>query len=135
MSGTRAGGKFYAPGQEDRFKRDMILALQASEEGVEVFQIENEEKEPGFPDVIVLEPSGRYKLCEFKVSDERGVITFEPSQPRFYRRHPGLDITIIAWNVPAGRPHRVSASAVLRCVSETKTLKYRLTVRDAGATA
>jgi hypothetical protein len=40
----------YAPGQEDRFKADVLREWASRNDGWTYFQIENEEKEPGFPD-------------------------------------------------------------------------------------
>jgi hypothetical protein len=62
------------------------------------FEIENEEKEPGMPDVLTIHPTLPAHFTEFKYSDKNGVIEFRKSQPLFYRQHSDLLIQILAWD-------------------------------------
>ena len=63
-----------------------------------VFEIENEEKEPGFPDLLRVDFMGRAFFYEIKVARKRGRFTFESTQPRFYKSHPMLNIMVIVWD-------------------------------------
>jgi len=63
----------------------------------ECFCIESEETEPGFPDVIARKDM-KFDFIEFKVSDQKGMIKFQRTQPLFYKKHPRLNITITALN-------------------------------------
>jgi hypothetical protein len=114
----------YAPGQENKFKMDMIRRwAEDTDKARTYFCIETESTEPGFPDVLILSRyGGAYSLFEFKVSDERGVITFKKSQPLFYKKHADLYIRIIAWDVPGNRAVVIQPSSVVR----SKTLKIKL---------
>jgi hypothetical protein len=93
----------YRGGQETRFKKDLITQIRKvwNPEST-VFRIETEETEPGFPDLLMCNAIRKnyYMLLEVKVSDSRGVITFQPAQLRFYRRHPSLNSMGVAWDVP-----------------------------------
>jgi hypothetical protein len=111
----------YRPGQEDKLKADVIKAWERRYEEWEHMQVENEEKEPGFPDVISLSLKC-YLLTEFKVSDRDGVIEFQKTQPLFYRRHPNLRIDILAWDVPGQRLVSISPREIVK----TKMLKFNV---------
>lgn len=63
-----------------------------------VFCIETEETIAGFPDVLVLDYLGKATFFEFKYSSSGGKIKFQPTQPAFYRKHPDLDIYVVAYN-------------------------------------
>jgi hypothetical protein len=84
-------------------------------------RIETEETEPGFPDVAGFS-ANCYILTEFKVSDAKGVIEFQKSQPLFYRKHPKLRIGILAWDVPGKRVVSISPQEIL----EAKALKFKI---------
>jgi hypothetical protein len=82
---------------EAKFKAAIIKLWKS--EGIfdEIFCIETEETEPGFPDVMVkLNDQEVYKFFEFKVSDAKGLIEFTKNQPRFYLFHRGMDIQVLA---------------------------------------
>ena len=88
------------------------------------FEIENEEKEPGMPDVLSI--SGKRScpayFTEFKRSDEKGVIKFEKTQPLFYRQHNDLPIEILAWDVPRNRVVLITPEEVV----EAKALRIAI---------
>jgi hypothetical protein len=87
------------------------------------FEIENEEKEPGMPDVLAINPSLPSYFTEFKCSDKHGVIEFRESQPRFYRQHRDLPIQILAWDCRGdGRVIHLEPSEVI----DAKKLRIRL---------
>ena len=58
--------------------------------------IETEETVPGFPDVLAVDGNGKVHLIEFKVSDKRGVIRFQPTQPAFYKMNMDIPIHVVA---------------------------------------
>jgi hypothetical protein len=115
----------YISGQERRFKRDVIQALERQADGWSFFCIESPGTADGFPDVLALSDKGRYQLYEFKVSDAHGVIHFQKTQPLFYRKHSDLDIWIVAWNTPLGRSERFPAGRIVAA----KSLRFRLPKR------
>ena len=90
----------FNPGEEQEFKTEMIRCKRFLHPGRTYFEVENEEKEPGFTDTIEVLENQRAIFAEYKVSDNFGVIEFQKSQPLFYRRNRQLDIRIIAWSVP-----------------------------------
>ena len=92
----------YRPGEEHRFKAEVIRARESRNARLRHFLTETEGTEPGFPDVLSAQ-GGRYLLIEFKVSDASGVLHFQNTQPGFYRKHLGLNICIAAWDVPGAR--------------------------------
>jgi hypothetical protein len=87
------------------------------------FEIENEEKEPGMPDVLTLIPDSSAFFTEFKYASRNGVIAFQKSQPLFYRQHRDLLIQILAWDGRAGgRVVHLEPSEVV----DTKSLRIAL---------
>jgi hypothetical protein len=112
----------YISGQERRFKQDVLRELERQEGGWSFFCIESPGTADGFPDVLALSDKGRYQLFEFKVSDAHGVIHFQKTQPLFYRKNSGLDIWIIAWNVPLARAERFPAERIV----QAKSLRFQL---------
>ena len=84
---------------EQAFKMGWIEYLQKTEP-CDVFEIENEEKEPGFPDVLSINrQTGVATLYEIKVAREGGVFKFEKTQPRFYVTHPQLNILVVIYDM------------------------------------
>jgi hypothetical protein len=113
----------YRSGEEERFKQDVIRRWEARRGATwSFFCIESPGTADGFPDVLALSDLGKYGLYEFKVSDKRGVIRFQKTQPRFYRTHLGLDIWIVAWNVPLNREERIPAADIVAA----KSLRFQL---------
>jgi hypothetical protein len=66
------------------------------------FEIENEEKEPGMPDVLTMSPSLPAFFTEFKYAGKDGVVGFQKSQPLFYRQHRSLLIQVLVWDCRMG---------------------------------
>jgi len=86
------------------------------------FEIENEEKEPGMPDVLSVSNKLPAFFTEFKVSDSKGVIEFQKTQPLFYQRHKDkMLIDILAWDAPRKRVVQISPTEVL--ISHSKASK------------
>jgi hypothetical protein len=112
----------YAPGQEARLKADVLAQWRKRPSMTTHFQIETEETEPGFPDVLSVRARD-YWLTEFKVSDRNGVITFQKSQPRFYKKHTGLAMAILAWDVPEDRLARITTDEI---VTAANPLAFKL---------
>lgn len=92
--------------------------------------IETEETQRGFPDLLAISKvSGVSKLFEYKVSDKDGVITFQKTQPPFYKRNPFLDITVVAYDVRFGEVIRFKVDSLFDDESEDRlrdNLKVRL---------
>jgi hypothetical protein len=64
-----------------------------------LFEIENEEKEPGMPDVLAIHSHQPAYFMETKYIGKDGKIKFKPSQPRFYKTNfPKVHIQIFAWD-------------------------------------
>ena len=85
----------------------------------EVFEIENEEKEPGFPDVLCIDLATSHSIFfEIKVAERGGVFKFEPSQPRFYKLHPMLRIQVVVWDAQEKRVYCVGAQRAAEAVLE-----------------
>jgi hypothetical protein len=112
----------YQSGEEERFKQDSIRAWESRRNGWSYFCIESPGTADGFPDVLALSNSGAHMLWEFKVSDARGVVRFERTQPSFYRKHQDLNIWALAWSVPSQRAIFIPA----RDIVAAKSLRYRL---------
>jgi hypothetical protein len=105
---------------EQEFKQAVLKAWRKNTITLTYFEIENEEKEPGMPDVLAVFPSAPAFFTEFKYAGKNGVIEFQKSQPLFYRQHRDLHIQILAWDGRAdGRvvyldPSEVIAAKTLR---------------------
>ena len=82
-----------------------------------VFEIENEEKEPGFPDVLAIDNDDVARFYEFKVARKSGNFKFESTQPRFFNRHSYLKIYVMVWDAERHDmyciPATIAANAVL----------------------
>jgi hypothetical protein len=117
-------GLVYGPFKnEQEFKQAVMKAWRKNYLEHTSFEIENEEKEPGMPDVLTLIPDCPSFFTEFKYADKNGVIEFRKSQPLFYRQHPDLRIQILAWDGRAdGRVVHLDPSEVV----DAKTLRVTL---------
>jgi hypothetical protein len=82
---------------EADFKRAVIKTWQ-QDFLYRVIEIENEEKAPGMPDVLLISRKLPAILTEFKVADQNGDIKFQRTQPLFYKQHEDLLIGILAWD-------------------------------------
>jgi hypothetical protein len=87
---------------EQEFKQAVLKAWRGDNRQYTFFEIENEEKEPGMPDVLAVHPSEPAYFTEFKYAGKGGVIEFRKSQPLFYRQHRDLPMQILAWDGRAG---------------------------------
>jgi hypothetical protein len=83
---------------EQAFKQAVLKSPVFKDAGFSVFEIENEEKEPGMPDVLAMHYDFPAFFIEFKYADKNGVIEFRKSQPLFYKHHQGIRIEILAWD-------------------------------------
>ena len=128
----RLEGDRFFPGQEQQFKMETQRAYR--QPGLTVFEIENEEKEPGFPDTLEIKIDrairrGPYgcarpewvEFVEYKVSDSRGYIEFRKDQPLFYKRHSDLRIMVRAWSVPDQRGYIFGANEILQACQHRAT--------------
>jgi hypothetical protein len=129
-------GLVYGPFKnEQEFKQAVIRAWRKNEPECTYFEIENEEKEPGMPDVLMVSPSMPAYFTEFKYADKNGVITFKKSQPLFYRQHRDIIIQILAWDCRMeGRIVQLDPSEVTGAKSLRISLpEYIGTVIDCGS--
>ena len=86
------------------------------------FEIEDEEKEPGMPDVLSISNKLPAFFTEFKISDNDGTVVFQKTQPLFYRRHEDLLIDILVWDAPRKRVVSITPGEVVRA----KSLKIKI---------
>ena len=93
-----------------------------------VFEIENEEKEPGFPDVLKIDFLGRATFFEIKVARKGGRFKFESTQPRFYKSHPHLKIWVAVWDAENHMAYFIDALEAADKVLEKSSLT--LNVRE-----
>jgi hypothetical protein len=85
----------------------------------EVFEIENEEKEPGFPDLLCVDLSTSHTMFfETKVAEKGGKFKFEPTQPRFYKAHPLLRIQVVIWDAEQKKVYCVGAQRAAQAALE-----------------
>ena len=112
---------------EQDFKTWCIDYLKQGKSDV-VFEIENEEKEPGFPDLLRVDFMERAFFYEIKVARKGGRFKFEPTQPRFYKSHPMLNIKVIVWDAETHVAFFISAFEAADKVLEKGSLT--LNVRE-----
>jgi hypothetical protein len=118
------GGCIIFPGEEQRFKTTVINNQRSKI--LQVFEIENEEKEPGFPDSLEILRGTAHAdgypyinlsiLVEYKVSDKNGIIKFESKQPLFYKNNSFLMIVVRAWSVPDQTGYQFHAVDILEAL-------------------
>jgi hypothetical protein len=102
---------------EQEFKQAVLKKWRTGVLGYTYFELENEEKEPGMPDVLAIS-SFQAGFFEFKYADQDGVITFQKSQPLFYKQHEDIPIDIIAWDSRfGGRIVKLHPSEVINAKS------------------
>ncbi len=111
----------FGPGSEQAFKVAVIHSRATAT--LRIFEVENEEKEAGFPDSLEmylaslpgdLSPA---QLVEYKVSDIVGFIEFQSKQPLFYARNDGIAIVIRAWSVPDQKAYEYDSFTVFKALS------------------
>ena len=104
------------------FKKKLVKLLKEDKNGFkDVIEIENS-VEPGMPDIITIDIFDRVVFIEIKYA-RKGVITFKRSQLPWYRRHPDLIITIVAYNDKTKNLHTISAKHILK---NTTTTSFKL---------
>ncbi len=116
--------KSFRKGQEEAFKK--YKTTQWQNEGNSVLWIESPETAVGCPDTIEFENQSAM-LYEFKVSDENGDITFDKSQPLFYKKNGNIPMRVIAYD---SKNHKevvmdtdTALAAIVKKISTTINLK------------
>ena len=104
---------------EQEFKKLYTISRLRQREAVtakqKLFCIETEETVAGFPDVMELTTfcgKTTARFFEFKISDARGNIKFQPTQPSFFKQNYELDIKVIAYNRVSRRVHLFSTDEI-----------------------
>jgi hypothetical protein len=87
-----------------------------------IFEIETEEKEPGFPDVLLIDSEGYAIFYETKVAYKGGRFEFEPTQPKFYRAHPNLAIYVVVLDKEKDMVHMVTAAQAAQEALDNQSL-------------
>ena len=109
---------------EEAFKQAVLKVLRTHPK-YKRFEIENEEKEPGMPDVLSISASLPSFFTEFKISDGKGIIEFTKDQPLFYKQNEDLLIDILAWDIRFNRVVALTPSEVLKALKANTNLKLR----------
>jgi hypothetical protein len=89
--------------QESDFKAAVLKKWRTDSPWITRFEIENEDKAPGMPDCLSVSNKLPAFFTEFKISDSKGVIKFQKTQPLFYKQNSDLLIDILAWDAPRQR--------------------------------
>ena len=106
---------------EEAFKQAVLKVLRTHPK-YKRFEIENEEKAPGMPDVLSISESLPSFFTEFKISDAKGVIEFQKTQPLFYKQNEDINIDILVWDIRFNRTVSISPKEVIA----TKSLKIKI---------
>lgn len=108
----------YAFKNEQEFKTAWMNYLR-KQNYCEVFEIENEEKEPGFPDLLCIDLATSHSMFfEIKVASRGGVFKFEATQPRFYKLHPMLRIQVVVWDAQERKVYCIGAQRAAQAALE-----------------
>lgn len=115
---------------EQKFKEYWKLMLQDGSfyRPLAVFEVENEEKEPGFPDLLLVDSDNEAVFYEMKVAWKGGRFTFEPTQPRFFKAHQNLSIFVVVFDAEKQELFEIKAQLASQAVLEKGSLM--LSVRD-----
>lgn len=100
---------------EQSFKRLYLKMFPLCHQEHKLFCIETEETVKGFPDVMEVIRIGdelHTFFYEFKFSDKRGNIKFQPTQPAFYRSNAFMKVCIIAYNCSTNKIHEFLANDI-----------------------
>lgn len=97
-----------------------------------IFNIETEETVAGFPDVmeLLIDSTIRAHFYEFKFSDRRGNIKFQPTQPAFYKRNPEMEICVVAYNCVSKRVHLFRTNEIFDKGSPYYTTNARINLNE-----
>ena len=109
---------------EAQFKA-ALLNLFKERKNSTYFEIEEGEKNPGFPDILGITLYRDATLIETKVSDENGTIVFQKTQPLFYKKYSGLPIRILAWDIRYNYVVEITPNEVVKA----KSLRIKLPER------
>ena len=118
---------------EQEFKKLYCVAeLKKRNAGQKIFNIETEETVAGFPDVmeLLIDSTIRAHFYEFKFSDRRGNIEFQPTQPAFYKRNPEMNICVIAYNCVSKRVHLFRTNEIFDKGSPYRTINTRINLNN-----
>jgi hypothetical protein len=108
----------YSYANEQAFKRAWMRHIEC-QFPCDVFEIENEEKEPGFPDLLCVTHGGGYaQFFEIKVARKGGIFKFEPTQPLFYRQHPFMRIMVVVWDAEQKQIYTFGSQVAARAALE-----------------
>lgn len=108
-------GKEYSKCKDEQsFKMLWLKNNSTSNKHHKFFCIETEETVRGFPDVmeVYCSENNTVKFYEFKFSDSKGKIKFQPTQPSFYRNNADMNIEVIAYNQKSQKVHRFYVSNI-----------------------
>ena len=117
--------------EEQDFKKLYIVSeLKKKYQGTiqRIFCIETEETVAGFPDVmeLLIDSTIRAHFYEFKFSDKRGNIKFQPTQPAFYKMYPEMEICVVAYNCVSKRVHLFRTNEIFDKSSPYYTTNARI---------
>ena len=117
---------------EQEFKKLYCVAeLKKQNAGQKIFNIETEETVAGFPDVMetVTISAGSCTQAffyELQISDQSGIIKFQPTQPAFYKQNSELPIKVVAYNRFSKRVHVFSTNEIFNKDSPYYTTNRRI---------
>lgn len=96
------------------FKKALIQKLLAKKRNLSIYEIENPEKEPGMPDVLVMSMDEPAVLIETKFIRKDGRVKFQPSQPLWYMKNKNVYVFVIAWDSRSNTPVLLLTPDILR---------------------
>lgn len=113
----KEGVEYWKCKDEQQFKMEYIRrgGIHLCAEDHKIFCIETEETVKGFPDVmevVKINHSLITSFYEFKFSDSKGRIKFQPTQPAFYKNNKFMDVQVIAFNQVTGNVHIFHANDI-----------------------
>lgn len=83
---------------ENKFKQHLLKGMKTDNDMYYYFEVENEEKEPGMPDILAVNKvTKEASFIEVKLAKSNGDIKFQPTQPRWYAWHPHISVIVVAW--------------------------------------
>jgi len=117
-----------AVSSEARFKKEFIAYFNKYYSGAySIYEIENSEKEPGMPDLLVVEKLTRISwFIELKIASKKGEFKFEYTQPRWYASNTCMQIDILVYVPKAKTFVHISPFHVMKA----KKLNFKVEVLD-----
>lgn len=117
---------------EQEFKRAAMRAWERNSGGhYTCFEIENQEKEPGMPDVLAMSRVYPAYFAEFKYARD-SVIEFTKAQPLFYKSHPDLLIWILVWDAGLNRVIQVKPAEAVKARTLRMKIPLLIDAADGG---